>query len=140
MQTHGESKARLTNAGRRFNVVSASSAFFLRGGWAFYIYGGFGLGTRLISCIMRGLAGFIITLAMVRTVSRLFHHLPVNLLRFILPSLITVSTTGSCLAMAHYIAGGSGILHTISPALAVSFPFRLFTTFKLQHALARRDQ
>ena len=139
MQAHGELRTRLTDAGRAFKLISAFLAFFLWGGWAFYVNGDSGLGTRLISGMVQGSASFVITLVMVRTVSWLFHNLPVNPLRFILPSLITVSTTGSCLALVHYVAGTPKILHTICPALAVAFSFCIFTTFKLQHTMTRRD-
>ena len=130
-------RTRLTDTGRAVQTDFGLLGF-LWGGWALYVNGDSGPGTRLISGMVQGSASFVITLVMVRTVSWLFHNLPVNPLRFILPSLVTVSTTGSCLALVHYIAGTPKILHTICPALAVAFSFCLFTTFKLQHAMTRR--
>ena len=122
---------------RRFNLVSAILAFVLWGVWAYIVNGGAITGTvrgaPLAAAITQGCGSFIATLIMVSLVTWLYNLLPVNSTRRILPAIITVAITGSCLATAHAIVGTPEIIPTIAPALIVAFSFNLYTTFKLHH-------
>ena len=115
-----------------FKLVSAFSAFVLWGGWAFYINGGFGFKARVVSGLAQGLASFLITLFMIRVVTWIFCLLPDNFFQYLLPGLITVSFTGTCLFFMHYRLGTPNIVYTIAPALSVAFIFCVFTAFKLK--------
>lgn len=120
---------------RVYNVLSAAAAFVMWGGWAYYINSGFGESTRIVSAIAQGSASFVITLFMVHAVTWLFHRMPNSVLKLILPAVLTVSFTGSCLATLHFFVGTPRILQTIAPALTVAFLFCLYTTIKLKKHL-----
>ncbi len=87
----------------------------------------------------------MITLIMVWSVTWLFHRMPANALRLVLPAVITGSVTGGCLATAHILAGTSDIPKTIAPGLVVAFLFNVFTADQLrrsvqwQHAAAAAE-
>jgi hypothetical protein len=123
----------------RYNLVSAILAFLLWGGWAFLVNGQYGLTTRLVSGVTQGVASFVITLIMVRAVIWLYHQMPRNVLRVLLPPTITVSCSGSCLAMVHYLVGTPRIVQTITPALTVAFAFCLYTALKVFRADKTKD-
>jgi hypothetical protein len=91
-----------------------------------------GRASPLSSGLTQGVGSFLITLIMVRSVAWLYHHLPAHSSRLVLPALITVAVTGSCLATAHALVGTSNIVQTISPALSVAFLFNIYTTVKLR--------
>jgi len=120
---------------RVYNVLSALAAFVMWGGWAYFINSGFGESTRIISAIAQGTASFVITLFMVHAVTWLFHRMTNELLKLILPAVLTVSFTGTCLATLHFLVGTPRILQTIAPALTVAFLFCLYTSFKLKRSL-----
>jgi hypothetical protein len=121
---------------RRFNLISAAFAFALWGGWAYYVNteaaGKGGRASPLSSGLTQGGGSFIITLIMVRAVAWLYHHLPAHPTRLVLPALITVAVTGSCLATAHGLVGTPNIVQTIAPALSVAFAFNIYTAVKLR--------
>lgn len=114
-----------------FNLSSAVFAFLMWGGWAYYVNNGQGSSTGLISGITQGSASFIITLAMVHTVTWLYKNIPPSPLQLFLPAIITVSITASCLYSVHSLVGTPNIAYTIAPALSVAFIFCVFTCFKL---------
>lgn len=120
---------------RIYNLLSAIAAFAMWGGWAYYINSGFGQSTRIVSAIAQGIASFLITLFMVRAVTWLFHRMPNAMLKLILPAVLTVSFTGTCLATLHFFVGTPRILQTIAPALTVAFLFCFYTTLKLKKQL-----
>jgi hypothetical protein len=123
---------------RRFNLISAGMAFILWGAWAFWanrdatVAGGYT--SPLSSGLTQGAGSFIITLIMVRAVTWLYHHLPTHSARLVLPALITVAVTGSCLATAHALVGTPHIIRTIAPAISVAFLFNVYTAFKLRRS------
>lgn len=110
-------------------------AFTLWGAWAFWVNsdaaGEGGWSSPLSSGLTQGGGSFIITLIMVRAVTWLFHHLPARSTRLVLPALITVAVTGSCLATAHTLVGTPHIVRTIAPAISVAFLFNVYTAVKL---------
>lgn len=118
-----------TRTSRRFNLISAPLAFALWGGWAYWVNTETALeGERaspLSSGLTQGVGSFIITLIMVRAVAWLYNHVPAHLTRMVLPALITVAVTGSCLATAHALVGTADIVQTIAPALTVAFAFNI---------------
>ena len=130
--TKNQVNNKTTRTGKIYNLASAFLAFILWGAWAYYINGGYGLKTRIVSGIAQGTASFMITLFMIHTVTWLFYHLSNAYLQLILPAMLTVIFTGSCLAFIHYFVGTPNIVYTITPALSVAFIFCLFTTFKLK--------
>lgn len=125
----------MANTGRLFTALSALAAFLLWGGWAYFVNAPetslTAAATRLTSALTQGTASFLITLFMVRAVSALFNRLPANAFRLLLPAVITVSLTGSGLAIIHALIGTAKILYTIAPALSVAFLFCLLTAYKL---------
>ena len=114
-----------------YRVVSGVIAFVLWGGWAFYINFEFGKTIALKACLTQGTASFVITLFMVRSVEWLYRRLRPGPSRMTFPSVLTVTFTGSCVALAHWLMGTPRIVATIAPALTVAFLFCLFTTYKL---------
>lgn len=119
-------------SGAVYRVVSGVLAFLLWGGWALYVNLEFGEDIALKACLTQGTASFVITLFMVRSVEWLFGRLPPGTLQMTIPSVLTVSFTGSCLALTHWFMGTPRIFATIAPALTVAFLFCLFTTYKLK--------
>ncbi len=126
--------------GKAFNAVSAFLAFILWGGWAYFVNGSQSFRTGVVSGLAQGTASGLITLFMIRAVACCFNRLTVSLFQSILPAVLTVSFTGSCLLCLHYIIGTPHIVVTIAPALSVAFVFCLFTTLKLKQKEAMREQ
>ncbi len=129
---------------RRFDLISAALAFALWGGWAYYVNtetaGDGGRASPLSSGITQGTGSFIITLIMVRAVTWLYHHLPAHPMRLVVPALVTVAVTGSCLATAHGLVGTPNIVQTIAPALSVAFAFNIYTAVKLRRVEGRKEE
>lgn len=117
---------------KQYNILSASLAFFIWGGWSFYINDA-SMFFRVTSGLAQGVSSFIITLIMVKIVTWFYYRIYFKQLRFILPAIITVFCTGSVLIAIHYIIGTPYILKTVSPALSVAFIFCLYTSYKLKY-------
>lgn len=114
---------------RRFNLISAALGFVLWGGWAFHVNRA---ADPWVSGLTQGTCSFLITLVMVRAVAWLYHRLSTLPAGLVLPAVIVVSVTGSCLASAHAVVGTPNISKTIIPALSVAFIFNIYTAAKLQ--------
>jgi hypothetical protein len=125
---------------RRYNLTSAALAFLLWGTWAYYVNAETvvdrGQASPLLSGLTQGTGSFVITLVMVRAVAWLYSHLSLPAVRLVLPALIVVSITGSCLATAHSLVGTANIVRTIAPALSVAFVFNIYTALKLRRGEA----
>lgn len=125
-----------TRTSRRFNLISAGLAFTLWGAWAYYVNAGTGIdegrASPVTSGLTQGTGSFFITMIMVRSVAWLYHRLPAHPMQLVVPALLTVLVTGSCLAIAHSQVGTANIVGTIAPALIVAFLFNVFTAFKLR--------
>ena len=120
---------------RQFNLISAGLAFFIWGGWAWYINSKTAVAGQtppLVSGLTQGTASLLFTLIMVRSVTWIYHRLPQSLIRLVLPSVLTVMATGTCLVTAHILVGTSNIPMTVAPGLTVAFLFNLFTTSVLR--------
>jgi hypothetical protein len=112
-----------------YNLGSALFAFIAWGGWAYYV------NHSLVSALTQGTASFIITLFLVKAVTQLYNKLAgktAALLQLLLPAMITVSFTGSCLFLVHSLAGTAYITKTIAPALTVALIFCIVTAYKLK--------
>ncbi|KAA8733720.1 hypothetical protein F4V57_06600 [Acinetobacter qingfengensis] len=117
---------------QRYNIVSAIFAFCLWGGWSFYVNSqSTDWHTGVISGLAQGICSFIITLCMTFLIEKQFNFYQDKLAKSILPPLLTVILTGSCLFMIHYLIATPNIIKTISPALTVALLFAFFTNFKL---------
>lgn len=115
-----------------YKLLSAFLAFLMWGGWAFFINAGHGMKTQIISSLGQGTASFIITLFMIRLVTYIFHKLPeVKMLRLLIPAVLTVGLTGTCLVAMHICIGTPNIASTVAPALSVAFLFCVYTSFKI---------
>jgi hypothetical protein len=129
---------------RRFNLISAVLAFLLWGVWAYYVNSQPGGGptgaSPLVSGLTQGTGSFVITLVLVRAVAWLYHRLPANSSRLVLPGLVTVAVTGSCLAGAHALVGTTDIPQTIAPPLSVAFAFCVYTAFKIRRVERRQAE
>ncbi|WP_019672811.1 hypothetical protein [Psychrobacter lutiphocae] len=121
------------HVGLTYHLISAFFAFVLWGGWAYYVNAG--SENQLTSALTQGLASCCITLVLVRLVSFIFQRLPEGKLRLILPGLLAVSLTGSCLILTHRLVGTAHIFFTIAPALTVAFIFCVITAVKLQKSV-----
>lgn len=126
----------------QFQLVAASLAFLMWGGWAFGINGGADwlsthssdpLAIPVRSGLTQGTCSFVITLAMVHLVTALYCTTPRSM-QLVLPSFITVVATGSCLATAHALVGTPKIARTIAPGLSIAFLFNVYTAVKLRRA------
>jgi hypothetical protein len=128
---------------RQFNLVSATMALVLWGGWAYCINhreaDETGPSSPVTSGLTQGIGSFVITLLMVRAVTWIYHRLPANPARIVLPAIATVAVTGSCLATAHALIRTSNIAQTIAPALSVAFAFNVYTAAKLRREGERRE-
>ena len=118
----------------QYNLFSAASAFFVWGGWAYYVNSAKSETTGMTSGITQGIASFIITLLVVYAVTKIYNRLPIGAWRLVLPAIITVSCIGTCLVFIHTMAGTPYILPTIAPSLGVAFLFCTFTAYKLGKA------
>ena len=123
-----------------FDLISATLGFLLFGSWAFFVNwaGGREGASPWASGLTQGVGSFLITLVMVRAAAWLYHrmsHLRAGLDRLV-PVVIIVLGTGTCLASAHALVGTPQILTTISPGLGVAFVFNLFTVTKLRQMAA----
>lgn len=116
---------------RPFNVTSAAFAFCMWGSWAFYINYDAGLDTGFISGVTQGSASFVITFFMIRAVTWLFNRLTSSVLKLIVPAVITVAFTSTCLTLIHSLVRTPNIFFTIAPALSVAFLFCIFTSYTL---------
>ncbi|EPF80680.1 hypothetical protein [Acinetobacter rudis] len=117
---------------QRYNFLSAFFALVLWGSWSFYVnnqQAGFEAG--LISGIAQGLCSFLITLFMTFLIEKQFNFYRSNFTKLILPPIITVLFTGSCLVTVHLLIHTPDIVKTISPALTVALIFAFFTNIKL---------
>ena len=117
---------------QRYNFLSAFFALTLWGSWSFYVnsqQAGFKAG--LISGIAQGICSFLITLFMTFLIEKQFNYYRANLTKFILPPVITVLFTGSCLVVVHLLIQTPDIIKTIAPALTVALIFAFFTNIKL---------
>lgn len=117
---------------KQYNLLSASLAFFIWGGWSFYINDA-SIFSRVTSGLAQGISSFIITLIMVKIVTWFYYRIYFKQLRFILPAMATVFCTGSVLITIHYLIGTPYILKTVTPALSVAFIFCLYTSYKLKY-------
>ena len=96
---------------------------------------GLGVDVRMMSGLVQGAASLIITLIMVRSVVGIFHRLPSNPLRLVLPAVITVGITGSGLVLVHAFVGTPRIV----PSLTLAFVFCVYTVLKLHHEDTIKD-
>lgn len=139
-----QGKRETLRTSRRFNLISAMMAFALWGGWAWYINSESDVTDRgaspIMSGVTQGTGSFLITLVMVRAVTWLYHHLPGHRLQIVLPALLTVSVTGTCLASAHAWVGTTNIVSTIAPALTVAFLFNIYTAARIRRAEMRNRE
>lgn len=122
---------------RLYNFLSAMFAFTLWGGWAYYVNSGHGEAVQRSALLTQGSASFVITLIMTRSVSLLFSLLTDNRFRAIVPAVVTVFVTGTCLIALHHQAGTPEVTATVTPALSVAFFYCLYTTYKLQRQVER---
>ncbi len=126
-----KSAAKKPGTSRLFNIISACLAFLLWGGWAYYVNELSQPGSGVVAGLTQGTSSFIMTLIMVHILTWLYHHFSAKILKLILPTLITVSISGSCLLGVHLWMGTPEILSTIAPALSVALAFSSFTTYKI---------
>ncbi len=123
---------------KKTRFLSASAAFFLWGGWAFFVNDDGGGDIGATAAITQGVYSFIVTLLMTHCITFLFNRLSTTTARIILPPTITVCTTGCILYFIHHLAGTPSIALTIAPALTVAFLFSLYIVSTLHTTLQHR--
>jgi len=117
---------------RLYDWVAALLAFICWGGWAFFINSPAGVVTGLISGIAQGTASLVMTFAMIKVVTDIFHRLANRFLQLTLPTLITVGSAAALLVLVHSLVGTPNIFWTILPGLSGAVPFCFYTSYKLQ--------
>ncbi|MEB3752819.1 hypothetical protein I2F62_00440 [Acinetobacter sp. MD2(2019)] len=107
-------------------------AFCLWGGWSFYVNAqSSGLKVGLVSGLVQGFCSFIITLFIGFLIEKQFNFYQKIWLKLILPPIITILISGSCLVFIHLCIATPHIVKTISPAITVAFIFACLTNIKL---------
>ena len=87
----------MATTSKNYNILSSISAFFVWGGWAYYVNSMEGKNTGLVSGITQGIASFVITLIVVFAVTKLYNTISNNALKIILPAIISVTCIGICI-------------------------------------------
>lgn len=126
----------------RYRLVSAGLAFFTWGGWAYFVNSQSvtaGHARPVVSAVIHGCGSATVTLVMVFAVTWLFKQFAGHPWRSVLPSAVTTATTGSCMTLAHVMAGTANIPATVVPGLVVAFCFNLVTTQKLSRAVSEAE-
>ncbi len=117
-----------------YRTTSAALAFVIWGGWAYFVNNQSpapASASPIVSGLIQGSGSCIVTLVMVKSVTHLYHWLAAHPLRLILPAMMTTAATGSCMTVAHILAGTSNLSVTIIPGLIVAFCFNILTTLGL---------
>ena len=122
----------MAKTSKKYNIFSSTSAFFVWGGWAYYVNSIEGKNTGFVSGIAQGIASFVITLIVVFAVTQLYNAISNNALKIILPTIITVTCIGIVLVAIHSAVGTPHIFYTIAPSLTVAFLFCIFTALNLR--------
>jgi len=125
---------------KHYRFLSAFVAFLIWGSWAYFLNhkNDNGTASGLVSGITQGIASFVITLLMVRAVTYVYGKLPNTKWAIAIPAVVTVSITGSCLILIHWLVGTQNISTTVILPLLVAFIFCLFTTYPVsltQHTI-----
>lgn len=126
-----------------YKVSSVVAAFFIWGGWGYFINSGSAnhdAASPLISGLVQGTGSSIITLIMLKSVTHLYYWLDPHPLRLILPAILTTFATGSSMALAHTLAGTSNLLGTLAPGVTVAFCFNVATAIALSRTEHRLPQ
>jgi len=113
-------------------------AFLLWGSWAYLVNVG-NNHSGLTSGLSQGIASFVITVAMIESVTYFYNRFNGKILKLFLPSLITISLNCIFLIVVHYYAGTPHTFKTILPALTVGYMFCLFTTYSLYKSNQHRE-
>ncbi len=116
---------------RTFQYISASLAFLLWGGWAYFINSGTTSTSGIVPAITQGSYSFIITLLMTHFITFQYNRIPAGVWRTFLPPVITISLTGTLLVFIHKLVGTPEILFTVTPALSIALLFSFYTVYKL---------
>lgn len=124
----------MAKTSKTYNLFSATSAFFLWGGWAFYVNSIESSGVGMLSGIAQGLSSFAITLLVVVMVTAIYNRISDPRFKLILPAIITVSCILVVLLLVHTAVGTPHILYTIAPSLSVAFAFCIATAHKLRRS------
>ena len=120
--------------------LSATVAFALWGGWAFFVNSAPSNYSGVIAGLTQGSASFIITLLMVHSVQFFNGLFRQHFVKLLAPALITVACTGSGLVIVHKLASTPNIFTTIAPALTVAFVFCIFTSYQLSPTKQHEQQ
>jgi hypothetical protein len=123
-----------------YKVTSAVLAFFIWGGWGYFVNSRSPnpeSASPIISGLIQGFGSSMVTLIMLKSVTHLYHWLAPHPLRLILPAVMTTTATVSCMTVAHLLAGTSHLLATIAPGLVVAFCFNLVTAIGLSRSDCR---
>jgi hypothetical protein len=130
-------KYQITNILKSYNYLSAMLAFVLWGTWAYFI--NIDSNNNFISAFSQGIASFIITLMMIKSVQYFYNIFPKNRLFFVLPSIITVGITSSVVVGIHLMVKTQNILFTVFPTVIVALLFALYTTKKISTKIIKKE-
>ncbi|WP_455222830.1 hypothetical protein [Kaarinaea lacus] len=115
----------------KYKLFSASSAFFVWGGWSYFVNSNVSSVTGIISGITQGIASFVITLIVVFSVTKIYNAFSSVSMKIVMPAIITVSCICVILVLIHSAVRTPHILYTIAPSLTVAFLFCIFTATNL---------
>lgn len=112
------------------NFLFAIMAFFIWGGWAFYV-NNLAAGGGLLAGLVQGSASFAITVFMLVMVRFWYSRFKSRLVSLVMAPLLSVSLTSIGLLLLHITARTPNIASTILPAILVALVFAVYMTYKL---------
>ncbi|MEE9309682.1 MAG: hypothetical protein V3U64_01555 [Cocleimonas sp.] len=122
----------MAKTSKTYNIIAATSAFIVWGGWSYYINSLADKNAGIVSGLTQGIASFLMTLLVVLVVTKIYNNVSHDFLKIILPAFITVSGNCILLIAVHNLVGTPNILMTIAPSLTVAFIFCIITALNLR--------
>jgi len=114
-----------------YNYFSATFAFFLWGGWAFYINNSSDQISQITSGLTQGICSFVTTLLLTHIVVYFYNKIQHPIIRFWVSPLITVFMTSAILINIHMAIDTPEIFFTILPTIVVALIYAFITVSKV---------
>ncbi|MFC4259845.1 hypothetical protein ACFOZ5_12465 [Marinobacter lacisalsi] len=126
--------------GKSGKLLAAGLAFALWGGWALLANWQAGVRPALMAGLLQGAMSFLVTLLMASAVIWQVRRLRRPAGKILVPTLLTVSVTGSLLYLLHTLSGTPGVWRTIVPPTTVAFFYCLLLSVESQRQASIPDQ
>lgn len=124
-------KVKKKESDKAFNLFSAVAAALVWGSWAYYINEG-SIMRKLYSGVAQGISSFSFTLLFIIILTKIYYSFPKKPLFFFVPTILTVSLSGTILVIVHTLVHTPNILYTIAPSITISVIFAICVTLKLR--------